>query len=87
MAVDEDFIGTYKAEVRAGIAARVLAGLAASGRITTAAQAADSAVEMADALIERLEKAPASAITGGAAHPAGTWGWVLEQMQPKEKTP
>ena len=72
---------------RADIAARVLAGLAASGLITTAAQAADSAVEMADALIERLEKAPASAITGGAAHPVGTWGWVLEQMQPKEKTP
>lgn len=72
---------------RADIAARVLAGLAASGRITTAAQAADSAVEMADALIERLDKAPASAITGGAAHPVGTWGWAREQMQPKKKTP
>ena len=72
---------------RADIAARVLAGLAASGRITTAAQAADSAVELTDALIERLEKAPASAITGGAAHPVGTWGWAREQMQPKEKTP
>ena len=69
---------------RADIAARVLAGLAASGRFITAAQAADTAVEMADALIERLEKAPAD---GGAAHPVGTWGWAREQMQPKEKTP
>lgn len=45
-----------RAHRRADIAARVLAGLAASGRITTAAQAADSAVELTDALIERLEK-------------------------------
>ena len=60
--VIDEFFQRQRAEIityrRADIAARVLAGLAASGRITTAAQAADSAVELTDALIERLEKVP-----------------------------
>jgi hypothetical protein len=43
---------------RADVAARVLAGLAASGRYFTVAEAARHAVELTDALIERLEKTP-----------------------------
>mgnify|MGYP000872958377 CR=1 FL=1 len=40
---------------RADIAARVLAGLAVRGSYCTAADAAEQAIELTDALIERLE--------------------------------
>lgn len=76
--VIDEFFGTYKAEVityrRADIAARVLAGLAVRGSYCTAADAAEQAVELTDALIERLEKAP-------DPEPPK---WAKEQMQPKE---
>jgi len=60
--VIDEFFQRQRAEIityrRVDIAARVLAGLAVRGSYCTAADAAEQAVELTDALIERLEKVP-----------------------------